>query len=218
MIVLPDFNKSFEYENNFYLSCQNSRISKIIAHYELFKKIKNLNGDIIECGVFKGSSLLRFAAFREIFQMKNKIIGFDAFGKFPKTKFKEDQTLRKKFITDAGNEGISKEQLMKVLQRKKISNVKLVKGDVTETIPKFLKLNPKLRISMLNLDTDSYEPAVAILENLFPKIVKGGILILDDYKIWPGETKAVDDYFKNKRIKIQRFQYSKTPHYIIKTN
>lgn len=216
MIVLPDFNKSFEYENNFYLSCQNSRISKIIAHYELFKKIKNLNGDIIECGVFKGTSLLRFAAFREIFQMKNRIFGFDTFDQFPHTKFKEDQILRQKFINDSGSNGISENQLKKVFKKKNISNIELIKGDVIETIPQFLKTHPKLKISMLNLDTDVYEPAVTILEKFYPKIIKDGILILDDYKVWPGETKAVDEYFKNKKIKIQRFQYSKTPHYIIK--
>lgn len=216
MIKLPNFDKSFEYENNFYLSCQNSRISKIIAHYELFKKIRNLNGDIIECGVFKGSSILRFASYREIFQNKNKIIGFDTFGKFPQTKFNADKRWRRKFINDSGEEGISVNQLKEVLKRKNIQGVELIKGNVTKTIPKFIKKNPKLKISLLNLDTDAYEPAVVILENLYPKIIKGGILILDDYTIWPGETKAVDEYFKNKKIKIRRFQYSKTPHYIIK--
>ena len=40
MIKLPEFEKTFEYENNFYLSCDNTRFSKFIAHYELFKKAK----------------------------------------------------------------------------------------------------------------------------------------------------------------------------------
>lgn len=217
MITLPDFKKSFEYENNFYLSCHNSRIAKILAHYELFKKIKNIDGDIIECGVFKGASLIRFASFQDLFKFKKRIIGFDNFGKFPQTKFKGDQALRKKFIKDAGEEGISKSQLMKVLEKKHLAKkIKLIKGDVTKTVPEFVKNNPKIKISLLNLDTDVYEPAVTILENLYPKIVKGGILLLDDYKYWSGETKAVNEYFKNKKIKIQKFEFSKTPHYIIK--
>jgi len=120
MITLPDFKKSFEYENNFYLSCENSRIAKILAHYELFKKIKNIDGDIVECGVFKGASLIRFASFQDIFKLKKRIIGFDNFGKFPQTKFKGDQALRKKFIKDSGEEGISKSQLIKVLEKKQI--------------------------------------------------------------------------------------------------
>jgi len=113
----------------------------------------------------------------------------------------------------------SKKQLIEILERKQIvNNIKLIKGDVTKTIPKFIKNNPRLKISFLNLDTDAYEPAVIILENLYPKIVKGGILLLDNYKSWPGETKAVDEYFKNKKIKIQKFDFSKSPHYIIKNS
>ena len=76
--------------------------------------------------------------------------------------------------------------------------------------------NPELKISLLNLDTDIYEPAVTILEHFYPKITKGGILMLDDYGTHPGETKAVDEYFKNKTVEIKKFSFSMTPCYIIK--
>ena len=71
-------------------------------------------------------------------------------------------------------------------------SVELVPGDITLTVPEYVKAKPELRISLLNLDTDIYEPAVTILDHLFPRIVRGGILILDDYGTFPGETKAVD--------------------------
>ena len=217
MIKLPNTKKSFDYENNFYLSCDNSRIGKFMAHYELFKMSQNVPGSIVECGVFKGISLVRFATFRDLLKIKSKkIIGFDAFGKFPKTNYKQDQKMREKFITDSGTSGISREQLLKIFKQKKIDDIELVKGNVIETIPKFIKKYPKLKISFLNLDTDVYEPAVTTLEYLYPKISKGGILVMDDYKVFPGETKAVNDYFKNKKIKIQKFPFSKTPSFIIK--
>lgn len=219
MIKLPDFKKSFEFENNFYLTCNSTRIGKFLAHYELYNLAKKSSGEIVECGVFKGASLARFAMFRELFESHDarKIIGFDIFGKFPETKFKHDLKRRKQFIDEAGKEGISKEQLIKILKNKGISkNVELVKGDVTKTVPKYLEKNPELRIALLNLDTDIYEPAVTILENLYPRIVKGGILVLDDYGVFPGETKAVDEYFENKKIEIRKFSFSKTPSYIIK--
>ncbi|MBK5245369.1 MAG: dTDP-6-deoxy-L-hexose 3-O-methyltransferase, partial [Eubacteriaceae bacterium] len=76
--------------------------------------------------------------------------------------------------------------------------------------------NPHLKISLLNLDTDIYEPAVTILEHLWPRIVRGGVLILDDYGTFPGETKAVDDYFDGKDIIINKFDFAMTPCYIIK--
>lgn len=219
MIKLPDFKKTAEYENNFYLSCDITRISKLIAHYELYKKILHLPGHIVECGVFKGASFSRFAIMRELFEnpFSKKIIGFDTFEKFPKTKFKPDKIKRKQFIDLAGNNSISINQLKQVLNHKGIlRNIDLIKGDITKTVPKYVKSNPELKISLLNLDTDIYEPARAILENLFPRIVKGGILLLDDYGTFPGETKAVDEYFRGKNIEIKKFSFAMTPCYIVK--
>jgi hypothetical protein len=66
VIALPDLSLRWEYENNFYLSCDVTRISKILAHYELFKMTNELPGAVVECGVFKGASLVRFAAFRDL--------------------------------------------------------------------------------------------------------------------------------------------------------
>ena len=220
MIVLPNFEKAFEYENNFYLSCGITRISKILSHYEIYKMIKEVPGEIIECGVFKGASYLRFAMFREIFgnPFSKKIIGFDTFSKFPETTFQDDDKARSKFIDSAGSDSISKEQLVKILDNKGLNkHVDLIEGDITETIPSYVKANPELKISLLNLDTDIYEPAVTILEHLYPRITKGGILMLDDYGTHPGETKAVDEYFKNKTVEIKKFPFAMTPCYIIKS-
>ncbi|MGI0060567.1 MAG: TylF/MycF/NovP-related O-methyltransferase [Nitrosotalea sp.] len=219
MIKLPDFNKSFEYENNFYLSCDISRISKILAHYELYKMASDIPGAIIECGVFKGNSLSRFAMFRSLFGniYSKKIIGFDTFGKFPTTKFVDDKKFRAKLIDDAGEQSISKEQLMKVLEHKVVDkNIDLVKGDITKTVPDYVKSHPELKISLLNVDTDIYEPVVTILEYLYPKVTKGGIVVLDDYGVFPGETKAVEEYFKDKDVEIKKLNFSMTPSYIIK--
>lgn len=94
--------------------------------------------------------------------------------------------------------------------------MELIKGDITLTVPDYLKSHPELKISLLNLDTDIYEPAVTILENLYPRLVNGGILIIDDYGVFPGETKAVDEYFQNKNVIIRKFSFAKTPSYIIK--
>jgi hypothetical protein len=219
MINLPDFNKAFEYENNFYLSCDNSRIAKIISHYELYKMVEGVPGAIVECGVFKGTSLIRFAAFQDLFGKKisKKIIGFDIFGKYPETNFLEDKGFRERFVKAAGSESISKEQLTEVLKNKGINNlVELIEGDITKTVPAYLASHPNLEISLLNLDVDIYEPSVIVLKYLYPRIVKNGVLILDDYGVFPGETKAVDDYFKDKEIKIERFSFCKTPVYIVK--
>jgi hypothetical protein len=219
VIRLPDFDKAFEYENNFYLSCDNTRFSKFMAHYELFKMTRDLPGSIIECGVFKGASFVRFAGFRDLFgnPFSNKIVGFDVFDEFPETSFKEDMIYRERFINEAGSSSISEDQLKEVLKVKGIEkNIELVKGDITKTVPEYVKKNPQFKISLLNLDTDIYEPAVTVLEYLYPRIVIGGILILDDYGTFPGETKAVDEYFKRENIEIKKFPFAMTPSFIIK--
>lgn len=219
MIILPDFNKAFEYENNFLLSCGPDRLSKIIAHYTLFERIIDLEGDIIECGVFKGASFCEFSIFIKLFCPLKKLIGFDTFQKYPEANFDEDKEYRNNFINEAGSDSISKKQLIGVLKNKGITkNIELIKGNICKTIPKYIEKKPNLKVSLLNLDVDLYEPARVILENLWDKMVKNSIVILDDYNVFPGETKAVKEFFKDKDIKIEKFNFRNTPNFIVKNN
>lgn len=217
MISLPDFNKAFEYENNFYLSCDPSRMGKFVAHYELYQMAKDIPGAIVECGVFKGIALVRFAMFEKLLgrEPNKKIIGFDTFGEFPETSFQGDKAPREKFIEDAGSQSIGKEQLEEVLKHKGLK-AELMEGDITKTIPEYVKNHPDLEVSLINLDVDIYEPSVTILKHLYPKLQKGGVLILDDYERFPGETKAIDDYFQDQGVEIHKFSFCKTPQYIVK--
>ncbi len=218
MIELPDFKKRWDYENNFYLSCNTQRLAKFSAHYELYKKIITLPGHIVECGVFKGCSLVRWAHFREMFggSSTKQIIGFDIFDKFPETHHEEDKSKLASWIEQAGSSSISKDQLLEILSKKSLSQkIELIEGDILKTVPKYVKDHPELKIAMLHLDTDVYEPATVILEHLYPKIVKGGILILDDYSVFPGETKAVDEFFKDNKITLHKFPFAMTPTYAV---
>lgn len=221
MIKLPDTSKAFEFENNFYFSCEATRMAKWVAHYELFQRTKDLPGAFVECGLFKGVSFLRFAMFRAIFGNENslKMIGFDVFGEFPASSFKQDQKYIDRFIAEAGSSSIDEHQLLGLLKDKKIDkNVDLVKGDICQTVPEYLKKEPSLRISLLNLDVDIYDPSVTILENFWPRIVKGGILILDDYGKFTGETNAVDEFFRGKDVTINKFPFCQFPSYIVKND
>jgi hypothetical protein len=214
-----DTEKRFDYENGFYLTSDITRLAKIISHYELYKMIKDLPGHIVECGVFKGASFIRWATFRDILEntYSRRIIGFDIFGEFPETAFEPDKPIRQKFIDEAGNLSISEEEFKDVLVYKNFRNYELIKGDINQTIPKYVRENPQLKISLLHIDTDIYEPAKTALEHLYDKIVKGGIVVFDDYGTFPGETKAVDDFFAGTSFKIRKFTFSHhIPSYIIK--
>jgi hypothetical protein len=219
LIQLPDFSKAFEYENDFYLSCDITRVSKLLAHYELFKMALDLPGAVVECGVFKGASFARFAMFRELLAnpYSKKLIGFDIFGPFPESGFEADKPFRDRFTAQAGDQSIEADQLMSVLKHKGADRfVELVTGDITRTVPDYVQAHPELKISLLNVDCDLYEPAVTILEHLYPRIVPGGLLVLDDYATFPGETRAVDDYFAGQGVRIRKFPFCMTPCYLIK--
>ena len=77
-------------------------------------------------------------------------------------------------------------------------NVQLIMGKVEDTLLK--KENLPESISVLRLDTDWYESTKIELEVLYPRLVKGGILIVDDYGMWNGSRRAVDEYFKDSNV------------------
>src|ERR1035438_7201264 len=81
--------------------------------------------------------------------------------------------------------------------------------------PQFVKDHPGLRIALLNLDVDLYAPTKVALETLYPLVLKGGIVVFDEYgwEQWPGESRAVDEYFGalGEQPAIHRFPFSPTP-------
>lgn len=218
MIELPDFDRPWMYENGFYLTADPSRFSKFIAHYELFRRSLDLSGAVLEFGVFKGASLMRLLAFRELLStdVARQVVAFDTFGVFPETEFEPGIEYREEFVEKAGEESISFEQLEGILEKRGYENVELVEGDIIRTLPEYLEDNPELRISFLNLDTDIYEPSKVILEECFDRVVPGGVVLLDDYGVFPGETEAVDEFFSENPHEIKKFPFAQTPSYVIK--
>lgn len=170
-----DTEKSFFYENGFFLCSDDRRFGKIVAHFELYKQITHLPGDIVEFGVFKGNSFFEFAHYRNILENQNsrKIVGFDMFGEFPQTDYEDDKQKRQTFIDESGN-GISLEDMQKALAHKNIQNYELIKGDICQTLPKYCRENPSQKIALLHIDTDIYEPCVCILENCYERVMGGG--------------------------------------------
>jgi len=213
--------KSFwDSENEFYQNSDISRIGKLLYHYEIYKMIKDLPGDILEFGVFKGSSLIRLLTFRNLIEnnFSRKIYGFDTFKRFPNQVRKSDKKLKKEFTADAGNP-ISKIKLTQILKRKKIENFELIEGDVIKTLNPFLKKNDNLKISLLHLDMDVFNSTNFVLKKLIKKVVKNGIILIDDYGTVEGATKAVDNFLiKNKKLELKKLNFYKVPSFIKKSS
>jgi hypothetical protein len=215
-----DTDKCWDYENGFYLTSHVSRLSKTLAQYELYKTIIGLPGHVVECGVYKGASFLRFATFRQILEnpYSRKIIGFDAFGKFPEG---NEDAANRAFIrrfSSQGGDGISRDSLLQVLAHKGFDNTELIEGDILSTVPQYVADHPELKIALLHLDVDVYGPSKVILDHLFERIVKGGILVMDDYATLPGETQAVDELIEKHQGKllVEKLPISHIPAYIRK--
>jgi hypothetical protein len=213
-----DSDKMFDYENGYYATATESRFGKFLAHYELYKKIVDLPGAVVECGIFKGNSFYRLAHFRDLLESRysRKLIGFDVFGSFPKTDFESDKKYLDAFTNSAGDQSIELNEINKVMDYKKIENYELIKGDINKTIPEYCKNNEHLKIALLHIDVDVYEPSVTILENMYDKVVRGGVLMFDDYGTFPGETKAIDEFFLDKGLKVKKLSISHIPSFVIK--
>ena len=210
-----DTDDAFHYENGFYLTSHLKRMGKLLAHYELYKRIINLPGEVVECGVFKGASLMRFASFRNLLESpySRKLIGFDAFGEFPRQGDAEDQAFIEAFESEAGT-GISPQDLESFLANKGIDNVELVAGDINHSVPDYAKRNPALKIALLHVDVDIYQPTKTILETFYPLMVKGGIIVFDDYGTVAGETRAIDEYFADTDTRLEKLPCSHIPAFI----
>ena len=228
MINMPEFStqSAYDYETNFHLTLRVERYAKIIAHYEAYKMALNIPGSIVECGVFKGTSFVRFAILREMLgnYFSGKLIGFDIFsGDYPETACEEDQKSRDFWLSTAGPNSISPEQLTDVLGRQDIKNFELIAGNVLETIPKYVKEHAGLKISLLNIDIDMVEPTLCVLEHLYDRVMPGGIILLDNYAgespaghSYHGDTKGVDQFFSNRKVSIKKFPFAARPCYIVK--
>lgn len=212
-----DIEQQWDYENGFYLTSHLTRLSKMLAHYELYKSIAKLPGHIVECGVLKGASLIRFCTYREILESpySRKIIGFDVFGKFPVQENANDQAFIERFEREAGD-GISVNELKKVLSHKGFKNFELIQGDVADTVPEYISNHPELKIALLHIDVDVYKPSVVILNHLFDRVVTGGLVVFDDFGVVDGETRAIDEFFSERDIIIEKLPISHIPAFIRK--
>lgn len=202
-----------EAENTFYLRGKTGRIGKLLAHYELYRQIIDLPGAVVELGVYKGASLMRFAMFRSLIEHEDsrEIHGLDMFGAFPRTGVEDggDQAFIDRFEAERG-EGISRDDLATLFDAKRIANVHLHAGDIFDTLPRLLAQRPELRIALLHLDVDVYEPTAFALDRLMSRMVPGGLVLFDDYGLVAGATRAAEEAAARHKLR-----FEKLPHYVI---
>lgn len=220
---------AFEMFRNFPVFTPRFNLARFITHYEIFKKIYELPGVIVDLGVFRGSSTFTWAKLCEIFcptDVRKTVYGFDTFEGFPSLSEEDNgEDLSQDRKVGGYHGGQTMEECLLKAQKamnfdrhiKHLDRIAFVKGDAVNTIPEFVKAKGAgLKIALLNLDLDLYEPTRAALEYFVPLMVRGGVIILDEYAVdtFGGETKAVDEYFRKKFgsvPKIKKFPWHSNP-------
>jgi hypothetical protein len=177
-----------------------------------------IQGDIVECGVWKGGSMMAVAqTLQESGLSDRRLYLFDTFeGMTAPTR--HDVSLRGESAIDLysryskeSTDGWARSSLDEVKRNLKttgypIEHLFFIKGKVEETIPE----HAPPQIALLRLDTDWYESTYHELLHLYPRLSPGGVLIIDDYGHWAGARKAVDAYFveHNLKLLLHRIDYT----------
>ncbi len=168
---------------------------------------RNLEGDYVECGVWRGGSIMTAAlTLIELGVRTRDIWLFDTFEGMSKptaedVSLKDGRHAGEKWLAtrtgddsaawcDAGIDEVARNVARTGYPRERL---RFVKGKVEDTLRDTDHLPG--RIALLRLDTDWYASTKAEMEVLFPRLVAGGVLILDDYGHWAGSKQAVDEYF-----------------------
>ncbi|MBF0611999.1 MAG: class I SAM-dependent methyltransferase [Magnetococcales bacterium] len=193
--------------------------AKVLAKYEIFKRILPVHGSIVECGVLNGAGLMTWAKLSSIFEPVNhvrRIIGFDTFSGFPSVSEEDTRTgtfhgMQAGQMVGSSIEDIEKAIHVYDLNRplSHIPKVELVQGDMCETAESYLQNNPHLVVALLYLDFDLYAPTKKALEVFVPRMPKGAIIAFDELnaKVFPGETLAVVETLGINKLRIERFPF-----------
>ncbi|MCA3439471.1 MAG: class I SAM-dependent methyltransferase [Rhodobacter sp.] len=212
---IADIDRSAEFSDLFARTRNYTMTSKEImfSTYQAARYVaeRGIPGDIVECGVWRGgSALLAGLAVRaaEIRRPRRKWLAsrrrrlwlYDTFeGMTVPTDQDVDLTgtSAAQYMAEHSDEGrwcyADEADVRQVLASEGFGpkDVEIVRGDVAKT----LRASRPRRIALLRLDTDWYESTKAELELLFPRLSRGGVLIIDDYGHWEGARQAVDEFF-----------------------
>ncbi|MEO6629862.1 MAG: TylF/MycF/NovP-related O-methyltransferase [Aquihabitans sp.] len=205
---------------NFAKHVRRQRLSKFLAHSEIFRQQLDVHGSVLDLGVNAGQSLFSWAQLSAILEPVNytrTIIGFDTFAGIPDVTA-EDTTgsapsanLAKGAFAfddiDSLHQACAAFDANRFLGH--IPKVELVKGDILQTLPAYLEDNQHLVVSLLHLDMDVFEPTKLALQLVTPRMPKGAIIVFDqvNQRPYPGETRAVMDSLGVSALRLQRFPW-----------
>jgi hypothetical protein len=181
----------------------------LLSQAILNAKEKKLEGDFVECGIWRGGNIILYKLLNDFYSLNKTIFAYDTFeGMTTPEDIDIDfigNSANKQLIANKKSENlvnincISTIHSVKknILKYSNLENINFVIGAVERSL--LLEKNLPKKISVLRLDTDWYASTKIELEILYPRLVRGGVLIIDDYGHWQGARKATDEYFFGKK-------------------
>jgi len=164
---------------------------------ELVDSVRDLPGDVVECGVWRGGMSAGMAM---LLGSGRKYYLFDSFEGLPPAKELDGEYAQnwleiEDTETTHDNCTAGEEYASEIMSRTGVE-YKLVKGWFENTVPGFQGIN---EIAVLRLDGDWYDSTMVTLEKFFPLVTPGGLILIDDYYYWEGCAKAVHDYLSREK-------------------
>lgn len=193
----------------------------MLSRIKLFEMVREMPGSIVECGVYRGNSLMllqQLSLTLEPYAINRTIYGFDTFEGFRSI----DATMDPNDINEAMFSDTDDELLKQLIDLQdivrpvnRIPKTHLIKGDIARTVPEFVGENPGLCISLLILDTDLYDSTKVALTNFLPHMHKGAIVLLDEvcYSRFIGETIALKEVSDLRKVRLKKFPFDSTCGY-----
>ena len=193
-----------------YESCRTETMTSIERMYALYGAVchlvaRDIPGDIVECGVWRGGSMMLVArTLLHLGRTDRTLWLYDTFDGMTRPTGEDVQAMSGRTageilaaeMRDAENPfwGVAtRETVAANLARTgyPAERLRFVQGDVLDTVPACM---PD-QVALLRLDTDWYASTRHELEHFYPRVPRGGIVIVDDYGYWRGARKAVDEYW-----------------------
>lgn len=205
---------SFPKDSSLFISKpRNQQSERLVTYYELYKLIKHLNGSILKCGINSDEAFGYFSFFTQMNQYRHQpMVAFEKAPSVFETDIVENQPIVSVKNTSAEISSTQKNLIKKGIEQ----NIDYVPGQLNVSIPKYLIENPELKIALLTIDLDDFETTLTAMQYFYPRLVSGGILIVNNYYKKSAESLAIQDYFAGTDVVIRHFSLEKGPHYIIK--
>ena len=198
------FKDSSDVVRNFGLFDSPSLVRRLFHFHHLIQLVADIPGDWMEFGVFYGRDLAWWhilKTFQPHRHILTGIIGFDTWEGHVGTSEQDGQSDFVQPGAYATPPGYEQFLLQVLTSLSTCFNVgispQLVKGDVTETLPKWLDDHPDRAVAFAYLDLDLYAPTRAVLEALKGRMPHGAVIGFDEFgtNLYPGEALAVREVF-----------------------